>query len=193
MFSHNRCQEELEKLKGPGIVAQKKAYFEEYYRKIRALKKLQSEQQEVSQSGLCEDNIYTTSQVQNSVEITKSKDEKNSDGTAQIKVLVDNSNAHQDPPGETTEDKSLVTEKQKENHNNKDITRDQINITLAAAEHESFSEKAALAPDSSVKTCSNSSQPDTTVSIIVKLNANKLKDHTPLSKTKVNSQVSSFN
>lgn len=183
MFSHNRCQEELEKLKGPGIVAQKKAYFEEYYRKIRALKKLQSEQQEVSQSGLCEDNIYTTSLVQN---------EKNSDGTPQIKVLVDNSNAHQDPPGETTEDKSLVTEKQKENHNNKDIMRDQINITLAAAEHESFSERAALALDSSVKTCSNSSQPDNTVSIIVKLNANKLKDHTPLSKTKVNSQVSSF-
>ncbi|XP_077224061.1 uncharacterized protein LOC143857509 isoform X2 [Tasmannia lanceolata] len=44
VFSHNRCQEELEKFKSPGLVAQKKAYFEEYYKKIRALKALQESQ-----------------------------------------------------------------------------------------------------------------------------------------------------
>ncbi|XP_068647936.1 uncharacterized protein [Aristolochia californica] len=44
VFSHNRCKEELEKFRAPGLVAQKKAYFEEYYRRIRALKALQSQQ-----------------------------------------------------------------------------------------------------------------------------------------------------
>ncbi|RWR90305.1 protein WVD2-like protein 7 isoform X3 [Cinnamomum micranthum f. kanehirae] len=44
VFSHNRCQEEIEKFKAPGIVAQKKAYFEEYYKRIRELKTLQREQ-----------------------------------------------------------------------------------------------------------------------------------------------------
>ncbi|XXG60586.1 hypothetical protein AAC387_Pa04g2453 [Persea americana] len=44
VFSHNRCQEEIEKFKAPGIVAQKKAYFEEYYKRIRELKALQREQ-----------------------------------------------------------------------------------------------------------------------------------------------------
>ncbi|CAN6458314.1 unnamed protein product [Victoria cruziana] len=47
VFSHNRCQEELEKFKAPGLVAQKKAYFEEYYKKVRALKRLQEAQQDV--------------------------------------------------------------------------------------------------------------------------------------------------
>lgn len=48
VFTHNRCQEELEKFKAPGLVSQKKAYFEEYYRKIRAAKELQAQEQETS-------------------------------------------------------------------------------------------------------------------------------------------------
>ncbi|KAG9458817.1 hypothetical protein H6P81_003325 [Aristolochia fimbriata] len=44
VFSHNRWKEELEKFKAPGLVAQKKAYFEEYYRKVRAFKALQFQQ-----------------------------------------------------------------------------------------------------------------------------------------------------
>ena len=46
VFSHNRCQEELEKFKAPGFVAQKKAFFEEYYKKLREMKGLQAEHQE---------------------------------------------------------------------------------------------------------------------------------------------------
>uniref|UniRef100_A0A1D1YM71 Hemoglobin subunit beta n=1 Tax=Anthurium amnicola TaxID=1678845 RepID=A0A1D1YM71_9ARAE len=45
VFIHNRCQEELEKLKAPGLVAQKKAYFEAYYKRIRALKAVQANEQ----------------------------------------------------------------------------------------------------------------------------------------------------
>ncbi|GKV09242.1 hypothetical protein SLEP1_g20772 [Rubroshorea leprosula] len=51
VFTHNRCQEELEKFKAPGFVAQKKAYFEEYYKKIRAMKELQAQQQDIDQLG----------------------------------------------------------------------------------------------------------------------------------------------
>ncbi|KAF3337813.1 hypothetical protein FCM35_KLT18400 [Carex littledalei] len=43
VFNHDTCQEELGKLTYPGLVAQKKAYFEEYYKKIRALKAMEEE------------------------------------------------------------------------------------------------------------------------------------------------------
>lgn len=48
VFTHNERQEELEKFKSPGSVAKKKAYFEEYYKKIRALKASQNQQTELS-------------------------------------------------------------------------------------------------------------------------------------------------
>ncbi|CAN6244721.1 unnamed protein product [Urochloa humidicola] len=38
VFDHNRRQEELRTLTAPGLVAQKKAFFEEYYKKARHLK-----------------------------------------------------------------------------------------------------------------------------------------------------------
>ncbi|OEL24554.1 hypothetical protein BAE44_0014425 [Dichanthelium oligosanthes] len=38
VFEHNRRQEELSKLTAPGLVAQKKAFFEEYYKTARHLK-----------------------------------------------------------------------------------------------------------------------------------------------------------
>lgn len=48
IFTHNERQEELEKFKSPGSVAKKKAYFEEYYKKVRALKAMQNQQTELS-------------------------------------------------------------------------------------------------------------------------------------------------
>ncbi|KAL0907297.1 hypothetical protein M5K25_021697 [Dendrobium thyrsiflorum] len=47
VFTHNERQEELEKFKSPGLVAKKKAYFEEYYKKVRALKAIQNQQTEL--------------------------------------------------------------------------------------------------------------------------------------------------
>ncbi|KAL6634148.1 hypothetical protein ACP70R_026819 [Stipagrostis hirtigluma subsp. patula] len=38
VFAHNKRQEELSKLTAPGLVAQKKAFFEEYYKRARHLK-----------------------------------------------------------------------------------------------------------------------------------------------------------
>lgn len=48
VFTHNERLEELENFKSPGLVAKKKAYFEEYYKKIRALKATQNQQIELS-------------------------------------------------------------------------------------------------------------------------------------------------
>ncbi|KAG0475845.1 hypothetical protein HPP92_012686 [Vanilla planifolia] len=45
VFTYNERQAELEKFKSPGLVAKKKAYFEEYYKKVRAMKSMQENQQ----------------------------------------------------------------------------------------------------------------------------------------------------
>ncbi|KAJ4850090.1 hypothetical protein Tsubulata_011585 [Turnera subulata] len=55
VFSHNTRKEEVERLKTPGLVAQKKAYFEEYYGKMRTMKGLQAKQQESAQEDPLED------------------------------------------------------------------------------------------------------------------------------------------
>lgn len=47
VFRHDRRQEELEKFNG--LVAEKRAYFEEYYKRMRALKALQQQQQQQQQ------------------------------------------------------------------------------------------------------------------------------------------------
>ncbi|RWW68312.1 hypothetical protein BHE74_00024175 [Ensete ventricosum] len=45
IFTRNRRQEELEKYRTHGLVAKKKAYFEEYFKRIRAVKSMQDNQQ----------------------------------------------------------------------------------------------------------------------------------------------------
>ncbi|WOL11912.1 protein WVD2-like 7 isoform X3 [Canna indica] len=51
VFSCNRRQEELEEFRTQGLVAKKKAYFEEYFKRMRAAKSLQDKQQ--SQTTAC--------------------------------------------------------------------------------------------------------------------------------------------
>ncbi|KAG6659192.1 protein WVD2-like 7 [Carya illinoinensis] len=72
VFSHNRCQEELEKFKAPGFVAQKKAYFEEYYRRVRAMTALQVKQQQTTHP----DSTSSTTQEENAVDADLMKGEK---------------------------------------------------------------------------------------------------------------------
>ncbi|KAI9383553.1 hypothetical protein POPTR_013G101300v4 [Populus trichocarpa] len=83
VFSHNRCQEELEKFfKAPGLVAQKKAYFEEYYKKIRAMKGLQAEQ-ETTQTDSYQNGQEITTQEENGVDTEASKKESKPSNTSQ--------------------------------------------------------------------------------------------------------------
>lgn len=182
VFSHNRYQEELEKFKAPGIVAQKKAYFEEYYRKIRAAKKLQSEEQEISQSDPCEDKLSCTSQVQSSAETCNSNEVKNSDGNSPIAISVEKMSGHQDIIAESNKGKfkgkSLVTGIQKDNYKGGVMKRVQkSNNTLHSAGGQCL-EKAAKIPASSAKTYSKSSIPNRAVSVSLNLNASKLKART---------------
>ncbi|KAK2633531.1 hypothetical protein Ddye_005204 [Dipteronia dyeriana] len=86
VFSHNRCQEELEKFKAPGLVAQKKAYFEEYYKKVRAMKALQAQQQETAQPDCCQDAQSNIREVENDVisNLTASQVEKKPSNVSQV-------------------------------------------------------------------------------------------------------------
>ncbi|CAK7327857.1 unnamed protein product [Dovyalis caffra] len=82
VFSHNRRQEELEKFKAPGLVAQKKAYFEEYYKKIRDMKGLQAEQ-ETPQTYPNEDGKEGTAQEENGIDAEASEEESKPRNTSQ--------------------------------------------------------------------------------------------------------------
>ncbi|XP_017230777.1 protein WVD2-like 7 isoform X2 [Daucus carota subsp. sativus] len=182
VFSNNRYQDELEKFKAPGIVAQKKAYFEEYYRKIRAAKKSQTEEQEISQPDPCEDKLSCTSQAQNTAEICNSNDVKNSDSTSQITVLVEKMNEQQHIAPESNKGNSLVTGKQKVNFKDDVVKKvQQSNNTLDSSGLKCL-KKAVKFPASSQKTCYTSSLPNKVVS--VSLNAKKLKARTLLSEVK---------
>ena len=88
VFSHNRCQEELEKFKAPGLVAQKKAYFEEYYKKIRAMKGLQAEQ-ETTQTDPTQNGQEITAQEANGVGVEASKEEINPSNCSPEETVVD--------------------------------------------------------------------------------------------------------
>ncbi|KAJ6762167.1 TPX2 (TARGETING PROTEIN FOR XKLP2) PROTEIN FAMILY-RELATED [Salix koriyanagi] len=87
-FSHNRCQEELEKFKAPGLVAQKKAYFEEYYKKIRAMKGLKAEQ-ETTQTDPNQNGQEIPAQEHNSVGSEASKEEIKPSNTCQEESVAD--------------------------------------------------------------------------------------------------------
>ncbi|KAJ7982720.1 Protein WVD2-like 7 [Quillaja saponaria] len=88
-FSHNRCQEELDKFRAPGLVAQKKAYFEEFFKKARAMKTLQAEQQETSQCQPCQDARSNTPQAESSIDLVVLKEEKNSENACQTQISED--------------------------------------------------------------------------------------------------------
>ncbi|KAA8528019.1 hypothetical protein F0562_035112 [Nyssa sinensis] len=164
VFSHNRCQEELEKFKAPGLVAQKKAFFEEYYRKIRALKKLQAEQQETNPSDPCQEEQNTTTQAENIVEIAKPNEEKKHGDADKIIISETGTIIDQDSSGVISRDKLAAA---------------QINISSSTIEPEHFANKAAPKPAPSIKKCSKTSQQDNLVPDTVKPSANKPKDYAP--------------
>ena len=87
-FSHNRCQEELEKFKAPGLVAQKKAYFEEYYKKIRVMKGLQAEQ-ETTQTDPNQNGQEIPAHEQNGGGSEASKEEIKPSNTCQEESVAD--------------------------------------------------------------------------------------------------------
>ncbi|KAM2973078.1 hypothetical protein FF2_019686 [Malus domestica] len=176
VFRHNRCQEELEKYKSNGLVAQKKAYFEEYYKKIRALKVLQAEHQEATEPDLCPDGKINASQSENDncddlSQVTKSGNET----IANLGSVVDKPVQLNFSDCNDSTNKVIVTEE----------TSKTLSIEL---EHDRIG--ASLSPAPSVTRSLKSSQPDRPVSDPVKNDANKPKKHaSPVLKSKGNAAL----
>lgn len=76
VFTHNRYQEELKKLNAPGLVAQKKAYFEEYYKRIRAIKALQENKHTESVS-TCSDSSGISEQNKEDQRVIPNRSDEN--------------------------------------------------------------------------------------------------------------------
>lgn len=74
VFTHNRYQEELKKFNAPGLVAQKKAYFEEYYKRIRPLKALQ-ENNHTEFASNCSDSSGISEQIKEDQIVIQRSDE----------------------------------------------------------------------------------------------------------------------
>ncbi|KAK9270975.1 hypothetical protein L1049_026563 [Liquidambar formosana] len=185
VFSHNRHQEELEKFKAPGLVAQKKAYFEEYYKKVRAMKALQAERQGTTPSSSLQDEQTTSKSVQNSVDITMSKEEKKTSNDDQFQFSDAEVTTCLYSMGGSTGDKlEEITKKQSDfcdNRNDKVSMKDEIDISLSTIEPE---HSAKEVDPESIHTSSEASLQDNLVSSAVKCNANTLEDHAPVLKAK---------
>ena len=145
VFSHNRCQEELEKFKAPGFVAQKKAYFEEYYKRIREIKASQAEKQEATGSDLNQDVKSHVTQVETGTNAALSKGEKKSSFIRQIQILDDDSSVNSDSSLESNVLKQEAVTKEVLSNNNEGAS-----ITYTTSES-----SCAFEPDRSMKgTCS---------------------------------------
>ncbi|KAF2290365.1 hypothetical protein GH714_012308 [Hevea brasiliensis] len=86
VFTQNRCHEELEKFREPGLVAKKKAYFEEYYSKIRAMRALKAKQQEKTQTGSFQEGLCNATKEENNMEADALSEENMPDNANKIQV-----------------------------------------------------------------------------------------------------------
>ncbi|KAK0577482.1 hypothetical protein LWI29_033590 [Acer saccharum] len=174
VFSHNRCQEELEKFKAPGLVAQKKAYFEEYYKKVRAMKALQAQQQETAQSDSCQDAQSSIMEVENDVitNLTVSQEEKKPSNVSQVPMsdndTISNLNSSL---GDTVDESEQAAEKQQSycnGCNDKATMKDKMKLSFPTS----------VKKDSTLRTSSShsakSTQKNISVSNTVNNNANQL-------------------
>ncbi|XP_022773552.1 protein WVD2-like 7 isoform X2 [Durio zibethinus] len=97
VFTHNRCQEELEKFKAPGLVAQKKAYFEEYYKYVRAMKELPAHQQETCRSDPSQETQENTTLIGNGIDAAVAEKEDKLSNVSQIQILDNAKAIHLNP------------------------------------------------------------------------------------------------
>ncbi|KAL5559858.1 hypothetical protein UlMin_036069 [Ulmus minor] len=142
VFSHNKCREELERFMAPGFVAQKKAYFEEYYRRIREMKASQAEQQELetNQPG-SEDGVESSaSQIETGTDAADSKQENLSSHGIQIQTLEsDTSTNFVSSCGDIVEKQEAATRELtscRSNRNERASTNDEMSNSLCPPETE---------------------------------------------------------
>ncbi|KAJ9145823.1 hypothetical protein P3X46_028157 [Hevea brasiliensis] len=97
VFTQNRCHEELEKFREPGLVAKKKAYFEEYYSKIRAMRALKAEQQEKTQTGSFHEGLCNATKEENNMEADALSEENMPNNANKIQVQDNDTTANFNP------------------------------------------------------------------------------------------------
>lgn len=210
VFSHNRAQEELEKFNG--LVAQKKAYFEEYYRRIRALKKAEAEaeaealeaaeaeaqtQETTPHLESYQDDLTATSSAEESIDDTGSKEEKQSSAVTGIQLLdAETFDLHLS--AESIENNlEKVAEHQRSyssSSNGKASVGNEVDISMSAIDMAPSPKAASPEPVSWNNGSSEAAQQIDLVSDInmVDLNSRKKEDQVPVSKTKVNIQFLVF-
>lgn len=187
VFSHNRRQEELEKFKAPGFVAQKKAYFEEYYKKVRAMKALQAEQQQTTQPDSCLVAMSTITQVENAVNADFMKEEKKPINVSERQVLEnDATRGILDSSKDATKEELGCGG----NDNDKTSLTDETSVSLSAIELQHFVKEASST--SSVSKSSETGQHDCSVSDRAKHDANKQKKQSSGLNAKVKCWISNM-
>ncbi|XP_065616473.1 uncharacterized protein LOC136061930 [Quercus suber] len=184
VFSHNRRQEELEKFKAPGFVAQKKAYFEEYYKKVRAMKALQAEQQQTTQPDSCLVAMSTITQVENADFM---KEEKKPIIVSERQVLENDATRDilDSSKGASKEELGCCG-----NDNDKTSLTDETSVSLSAIELQHFVKEASST--SSVSKSSETAQHDCSVSDRAKHDANKQKKQSSSLNAKVKCWISNL-
>ncbi|XP_024026634.1 protein WVD2-like 7 isoform X1 [Morus notabilis] len=178
VFSHNRCQEELEKFKEPGFVAQKKAYFEEYYGRIRAMKASQADQQETAGFGRFRNAKSCVTQVETGNVSAFSKGETNSRRVQEVQTLESDAGAKSDSSSEGTAEKQDAATKanlsDRSSNDEKDRTTDASVESLCATEPDQPIKKASSLHTPFTRNSGNS-QRESPVSKSAKRIANKPK------------------
>ncbi|KAJ4748266.1 TPX2 (targeting protein for Xklp2) protein family [Rhynchospora pubera] len=96
VFRHDRRQEELEKFNG--LVAEKKAYFEEYYKRMRALKALQQQQQQQEEQAR-QQTQQTELTLDYSVDGSLSEEEQETDMRRKVEEEMVVEDRRKDPEG----------------------------------------------------------------------------------------------
>lgn len=189
VFSHNRCQEELEKFKAPGFVAQKKAYFEEYYKRVRAMKALQAEQQQTTHPNSCLVAISNTAQVENDVDADLMKEEKKPINGSELKTLENEVAGNPDSSEGGILDRSKETIKEElsfcDNDNDKASIAGETSISLSSIDPKHSAKEASSSSTSSINRSSETTHHDCAVSVTAKHDANKQKKQEPILKAKV--------
>lgn len=167
--------------KANGLVAQKKAYFEEYYKRVRALKALQSEHGETVQIDACPDVRISTTQLEHGNSGNDlSKQEKLGPDTVSIS----------DSSMESVVDKLEEADQESlndcnGNSDNFTVTDEASNILSTTVEPEHCTNEASVSATPPVARSSGFAEHDSHVPDPVKHNANEQKKHATVLKAKV--------
>ncbi|KAM5575119.1 hypothetical protein ABKV19_014188 [Rosa sericea] len=167
--------------KSNGLVAQKKAYFEEYYKRVRALKALQSKHQETAQVDACPGVLINSVQLENE---SSSNDMSKEEKSAPDAVTNSDSSV-----GSTVDEAGQAN---KESLNDCNGCSDNFTVTeetgktLSNVDREQSSHQASVSATPPVAGGSGVAKHDSVFSDSINLTANEQKKLAPVLKAKGN-------